>query len=132
MPGAMPPLHRYLGNPVLTGIGHEVDRSIADEVAHTAHKTPTAAAAAVVNRVRAYLADVDECAAALRDGDVALLAADRLGQADERQDDLGRPLWLVLGSQGLPLCRPPSLGQRMAADTASGACHMACTLQRRA
>ena len=26
--------------PVLTGIGHEVDRSVADEVAHTAHKTP--------------------------------------------------------------------------------------------
>ncbi len=34
--------------PVWTGIGHETDRSIADEVAHTAHKTPTACAAAVV------------------------------------------------------------------------------------
>ena len=28
--------------PVLTGVGHEVDRSVADEVAHTACKTPTA------------------------------------------------------------------------------------------
>jgi exodeoxyribonuclease VII large subunit len=28
--------------PALTGLGHEVDRSIADEVAHTAAKTPTA------------------------------------------------------------------------------------------
>lgn len=34
--------------PVLTGIGHETDRSVADEVAHTAHKTPTAAASALV------------------------------------------------------------------------------------
>ena len=52
--------------PVLTGIGHEVDRSIADEVAHTAHKTPTAAAAAVVNRVRGFVADVDDRAAAIQ------------------------------------------------------------------
>lgn len=34
--------------PVVTGIGHEIDRTVADEVAHTAHKTPTAAAAALV------------------------------------------------------------------------------------
>lgn len=34
---------------VFTGIGHETDRSVADEVAHTAHKTPTAAATAVVS-----------------------------------------------------------------------------------
>jgi exodeoxyribonuclease VII large subunit len=41
--------------PVLTGIGHEVDRSVADEVAHTAAKTPTACAALLVERVGAYL-----------------------------------------------------------------------------
>ncbi|QXC59550.1 exodeoxyribonuclease VII large subunit [Aquihabitans sp. G128] len=46
--------------PVFTGIGHEVDRSIADELAHSAHKTPTAAAAAVVSLVRAFLDRVDE------------------------------------------------------------------------
>lgn len=37
--------------PVVTGIGHEVDHSIADEVAHTAAKTPTAAAALVAGIV---------------------------------------------------------------------------------
>lgn len=37
--------------PVITGIGHEIDRTIADEVSHRAHKTPTAAAAAMVDRV---------------------------------------------------------------------------------
>jgi exodeoxyribonuclease VII large subunit len=40
--------------PVLTGIGHEVDRSVADEVAHTAHKTPTACAQALVGLVAAF------------------------------------------------------------------------------
>jgi exodeoxyribonuclease VII large subunit len=37
--------------PVLTGIGHEVDTSIADEVAHTSAKTPTACAQLLVARV---------------------------------------------------------------------------------
>lgn len=46
--------------PVFTGIGHEVDRSIADDVAHSAHKTPTAAAAAIVAQVRAFLDRIDE------------------------------------------------------------------------
>lgn len=40
------------GRPVFTGIGHEIDRTVADEVAHSAHRTPTAAAAAVVALVR--------------------------------------------------------------------------------
>ncbi len=40
--------------PVLTGLGHEVDRSVADEVAHTALKTPTACAGALIERVTAY------------------------------------------------------------------------------
>jgi exodeoxyribonuclease VII large subunit len=41
--------------PVITGIGHEVDRTIADEVAHTCCKTPTAAAALLVGEVDACL-----------------------------------------------------------------------------
>jgi exodeoxyribonuclease VII large subunit len=42
-----------LGVPVLTGIGHDIDRSVADEVAHASYKTPTACAQAVVADVRA-------------------------------------------------------------------------------
>jgi len=38
--------------PVLVGIGHEVDRSMVDVVAHTSLKTPTACAAALVARIR--------------------------------------------------------------------------------
>lgn len=39
--------------PVLTGIGHDIDRSVADEVAHASYKTPTACAQAVVADIRA-------------------------------------------------------------------------------
>ncbi|MCU1352100.1 MAG: xseA, partial [Acidimicrobiales bacterium] len=46
--------------PVLTGIGHEIDRSIADEVAHTSYKTPTAVAAALVDRIRDFVGRTDE------------------------------------------------------------------------
>ena len=45
--------------PVLSGIGHEIDRSIVDEVAHTAYKTPTACAAALVQTVGAFHQKLD-------------------------------------------------------------------------
>jgi exodeoxyribonuclease VII large subunit len=38
--------------PVWSGIGHEIDRSVADEVAHSTWKTPTACAVALVESVR--------------------------------------------------------------------------------
>lgn len=37
--------------PVITGLGHEIDFSVADRVAHTHEKTPTAVAEALVRRV---------------------------------------------------------------------------------
>ncbi len=46
--------------PVFTGIGHETDRSVADETAHTACSTPTAAARAVVLRVEDWLDELDD------------------------------------------------------------------------
>ena len=46
--------------PVLTGIGHDIDRSVADEVAHAAFKTPTACAHAVVADVRAVQARTED------------------------------------------------------------------------
>jgi exodeoxyribonuclease VII large subunit len=42
--------------PVLTGVGHETDTSVIDEVAHVACKTPTACAAFLVERVADALA----------------------------------------------------------------------------
>lgn len=46
--------------PVLTGVGHEIDRSVADEVAHRAEKTPTACAQLLVARVRDHLERVED------------------------------------------------------------------------
>jgi exodeoxyribonuclease VII large subunit len=45
--------------PVVCGVGHEIDRSVADEVAHTSCKTPTACAQLLVGEVQAFVARVD-------------------------------------------------------------------------
>jgi exodeoxyribonuclease VII large subunit len=64
--------------PVLTGVGHEVDSSVADEVAHTSAKTPTACAQLLVARVA-------ELAGALEAGWLAI--ADRGVRAVRRHDE---------------------------------------------
>lgn len=46
--------------PVISGIGHERDTSVIDEVAHTRVKTPTAAAELIISMVRAYDEYIDE------------------------------------------------------------------------
>ncbi len=46
--------------PVLTGLGHEIDRSVADEVAHTSLKTPTACATCLVQAVGDYVAATEQ------------------------------------------------------------------------
>ncbi len=51
--------------PVLTGIGHEVDKAVADLVAHTSLKTPTACAGFLVERVRASLGVLSRSATAI-------------------------------------------------------------------
>ncbi|MFZ9591783.1 MAG: exodeoxyribonuclease VII large subunit, partial [Ilumatobacteraceae bacterium] len=46
--------------PVFTGIGHEIDVSVADEVAHLTHKTPTACATAVIELVRDFIESTEQ------------------------------------------------------------------------
>ena len=53
-------------HPVFTGIGHEIDTSIADLVAHTANKTPTACAQAVIALVEEFLGELNYSANRLR------------------------------------------------------------------
>ncbi len=65
--------------PVFTGIGHDIDRSVADEVAHTAHTTPTAAAQAIVALVDEWLGRLAACEA-----DVAHHARRALDRAADR------------------------------------------------
>jgi exodeoxyribonuclease VII large subunit len=76
--------------PVVTGIGHEIDRAVADEVAHLAEKTPTACAQALVGLVAAFSVALHELwgrvaqhavrAVAHQDGHVEALA-ERTGRA---------------------------------------------------
>jgi exodeoxyribonuclease VII large subunit len=70
--------------PVLTGLGHEIDRSIADLVAHTALKTPTKVAEFLVERVVRLDLAVAELRRELRRAGPAPLAAAReaLGRAE--------------------------------------------------
>ena len=68
--------------PVWTGLGHEVDRSVADECAHTSFKTPTACAVALVQAVAAYLQTSEQAYAA-----VLARAAEDLAAAERRLVD---------------------------------------------
>jgi exodeoxyribonuclease VII large subunit len=53
--------------PVVTGIGHETDRSVADEAAAVAEKTPTAAAEWIVARVADYAGRIETAQRAIAD-----------------------------------------------------------------
>lgn len=63
--------------PVVVGVGHDIDRSVADEVAHQSLKTPTAAASFLVEAVDRY--------------------SDRVRSAAERLEHLAR--WHVSSAQ---------------------------------
>jgi len=86
--------------PVITGIGHEIDSSVADAVAHTAYKTPTAAAAALVEAVAAFRSAYEgvwasiarRCTERLRraESDVAASARHTVSAASRAVDLAGR------------------------------------------
>ncbi|KJU85795.1 Exodeoxyribonuclease VII large subunit [Candidatus Magnetobacterium bavaricum] len=52
--------------PVISGIGHERDRTVVDVVAHMTVKTPTAAAAFLIERLRAFEERIEALAKALK------------------------------------------------------------------
>jgi len=114
--------------PVLTGLGHEIDRSIADEVAHTALKTPTACAGALIERVASYAAATEATfeaivrrsltsteAADRRLHDVARRIAGRTNAAVERADER-----LTMRQARLAVSAPAALERaRVRLDTAT-------------
>ncbi len=73
--------------PVVVGVGHETDRSIADEVANTSAKTPTAAAGVLIDRVALFAEAIDRAADRLR-----TLASGRVAVAATTLGGLGRRL----------------------------------------
>ena len=66
-------------NPVLTGIGHQIDRTIADEVSNQSFKTPTATAQFIVEKVRQFELDNEELF-----GDILKVQKQILEDAKER------------------------------------------------
>ena len=79
--------------PVLTGIGHEIDSSITDVVAHRSFKTPTAVAAELVDAVRRFQLRVDEVwASTARAVDQALDRARRPGAHRRTPDRPSHPI----------------------------------------
>lgn len=72
--------------PVITGIGHERDTSVIDEVAHTRVKTPTAAAEFLITHQYNELQQLTELETAIRQLTTELLddAKDRLNRVTDR------------------------------------------------
>lgn len=75
--------------PIITGIGHDKDTSVADMVAHTALKTPTAVAGWITERLAQADAWLDGAAQQLRDAVVGMLRGCEL-TLQRQQGELGR------------------------------------------
>lgn len=64
--------------PVITGIGHDRDESVIDMIAHTRVKTPTAAAAFLVENLRRTADRIEDCATRLTSTTTARMERERL------------------------------------------------------
>jgi exodeoxyribonuclease VII large subunit len=71
--------------PVITGVGHEIDRSVADEVAFCACKTPTACAQVLIGRVAEFVGALDDASHR-----VTARARQRMAVAGRELDDAAR------------------------------------------
>jgi exodeoxyribonuclease VII large subunit len=78
--------------PVLTGIGHETDTTVADLVAHRSFKTPTACASFLVERVGGFTGAVDRAWLAIQSRAAAALdrSERRLDRATRRTQRAAR------------------------------------------
>lgn len=97
--------------PVLTGIGHEIDTSVADLAAHVSLKTPTAVAAFLVDRGRA-------AARAIREQTTRLCAVDALLRRERQQLSLAAKdaVTLTQGAVGRERSALASAADRARAD----------------
>jgi exodeoxyribonuclease VII large subunit len=71
--------------PVITGVGHETDRGVADEVAYCACKTPTACAQLLMGRVGEFVGRLDDASQR-----VVARARQRVAVAGRELDDARR------------------------------------------
>ncbi len=87
--------------PVLTGLGHETDRSIADLASHSAFKTPTKVAEFLAARVAEADRRVDLCGTAL--SQAARLAISKADDRVRRLEQLPRSAGLYLQAARLEI-----------------------------
>lgn len=100
--------------PVIVGIGHEIDSSVADQVAARSTKTPTACAAVVVESVRQFDQRVERCA-----DTIAQLVNVRLTEDAQRVDRLtGRLNRIAAETVGTQRSRLDIAANRLAAGSA--------------
>jgi exodeoxyribonuclease VII large subunit len=78
--------------PIWTGVGHDIDASVADLMAHQEFKTPTACAQAIVGRVALFMGQVDGAAVTIARQAQRIVddAVDRLAVVGERLPSLAR------------------------------------------
>lgn len=79
--------------PVITAIGHQQDRTVADEVAHTACPTPTAAAAALIERAQRADSQLTETWAR-----IGAAVTGRLDRESGRLDAAAQRIWGLAGA----------------------------------
>lgn len=118
--------------PVWTGIGHEIDRSVADVVAHTSFKTPTAVAAAVGHAVAGFVDQIERSWAGVCDmADRRLDSATRHLTASARRGALACRESLVFAGHRLDSRRQqlPKLADRILRSGAADIDHLGARLR---
>ncbi len=101
--------------PVVAGIGHEIDQSVADAAAAVTLKTPTAAAEFLVARVGEFAARVDTARRVIRDE-----AVRSLGHAGNQLDNSARELAGVRALLGRQSDRLKGFGEDVAERSRAG------------
>lgn len=96
--------------PVITGIGHERDETVADMVAHTRVKTPTAAAAMLIDNLRNVADRIDNAAQRIQAATRLLMQGER--QRLDRLQQLMPALFSIVATR--QNARIDSLSRRMA------------------
>lgn len=109
--------------PVVCGIGHEQDVSVLDHVARRA-KTPTAAAAFVVDAVRTALQRVEEFGRTIFDEATALIASEKRNRADATHRLVRATTRWIVGSRAMLDAMARQVGQGARRDLAGEARRM--------
>lgn len=102
--------------PVITGIGHERDDSVADVVAHTKVKTPTAAAEFIINRVFDTASELENLTRRMSDAITEKMNAEKV--RIERMSQKLPSLFAVLKT------RQEQVLETMWIKTVNGVCNM--------